>query len=368
MAKHNALSRLFAPAQQISPLAASFRDGCLLTGKSLVTGGTISDRTSIMSLTAAQAVREGRSDVIVLHRRSSRVARAMSADRVGLPIGGGYDPLRDRSPEDGAELLCACADVSGFDGNGMYLLLEDILRHIRDEEGDLSIHDLLEKDARAWHRLLMEDDEHFLDSHVTEKTIGELSRYLAKLRQAFRSRREGISLADPGLVCLDVGESSMAWHLALLELVRLQQELPDICVILEHPPVDEVLLDLADRNWSGTLMICGPDLPAAKDHWSGLSGNLGAMVAFCHENGISCDALAQYFGQCERVRSDANTNVSKTNTAFLTKTYSTGSVHRVVREYSIYPEQIQSLPEGHAAVRIRNYGQAVCMLKSSEGG
>lgn len=361
----NPFAKLLAPAQQLSPLALSLREGALVTGKSLVTGGTADDRKRILSLTAAQVA--GAAPIAVLHRRNARLEQAMVSPRVGL-CRRDYDPLRGRQPEEAAELLCACADASGFDGNGMFLFLSDILHYILEREKDLSIFHLLKRDARSWNQILMADDEHFLDGHVTEKTVNELARFLAQLKLAFPLPREGICLEDAHGVCVNIGESTLAWHLALLELIRAQQR-RDIRVILEHPPVDDVLVDLAQRNWDGgLLMISGPDLPASAAHWSRLSGDLGAILAFQHESGISCDSLAQYFGQCERTRTDENVNVAQANTAFLTKTYSTGAVHRSVREYSILPEQIQTLPPGHAAIRIRGVGQAVCALRGREGG
>ena len=353
------LSRLLS-RQQPSPLALSLREGALVSGKCIITGGSAADRSPLLSLCTAQAGPY----VTVLHRRSPRLERALR-HRPGL-FSQVYDPLRRREPEDAAELLCACADTCGFDGNGMFLFLTDILSRIYSGDGELSIFTLLSRSARAWNQLLMEDEDHFLDSHITEKAVNELSRFLAKLKLAFPKPAEGVSLAEPEGICVNIGESTLAWHLALLELLRAQQD-RDIRVILDQPPVDEILLELTHQDWDrGMLIISGSDLPAVQDHWSGLSANLGAIVAFHHESGISCDALAQYFGQCERIRTDQNAHVSQANTAFLTKTYSSGAVHRSVREYSILPEQIQSLPEGHAAIRIRSAGQAICALHARE--
>lgn len=354
------LSRLLLPQQRPSPLALSLREGALVRGKTLITGGTAADRTPLLALAAAQAG----DSVTVLHRRGPRLEKSLRR-RAGL-YSQVYDPLRCREPEDAAELLCACADTCGFDGNGMFLFLTDILQWIQGDQGSLSIFSLLRRSARGWNQLLMEEDEHFLDSHVTEKAVNELSRFLVKLKLAFPTPAEGVSLAFPEGICVNIGESTLSWHLALLELLRVQQD-RDVQVILDHPPVDEVLLELAERDWEeGMLMVSGPDLPAVQNHWSRLCASLDAIVAFHHESGLSCDALAQYFGQCERIRTDQNVNVSQANTAFLTKTYSSGAVNRSVREYSILPEQIQTLPEGHAAIRIRSAGQAICALQARE--
>lgn len=344
-------------------LGERLRDGVMLHNRSLITGGTANDRSNLIALAAAQAKTAG-TQVLVLHRRTSQVRRAL--DHLH-PVTPGYDPLAGKTPAEAALLLSNCAMAEGYDGAAIYLLLEDILQLILSSGEPFSIYTLLKSNARGWHQKLMEDHAHFLDTHVNEKVITELSRFMAQLRTAFPTETaSAVSFsADLPFLCLDMGENQLVWHLALLELSQLHERQAAVCVILEAPPIDPVLLTLTRDNWEdGALIISGPDLTARRETWPELSADLVLLAAFQHESGHSCDCLAQYFGQCERTKIEHNKGISRENTALFTQTVVTGTASRTVREYLVIPERIQQLAPSQAVLQIRGCGQAVCTMKA----